>query len=442
MVPTDPNYIPPGTYTVTEKVAPDGYNLSDEVQTITFWIDIDNAGNKTPRHSGPLVFKNYHKPEIHLKKVDESGEPLPGAIFDIFRDGQKIGSETTDNNGEIVLLDVQDGYYEFVETSAPAGFFMPFNRSESVYVDSSQAPDGYVYNLTKKNYHRTTILIEKYVAGSEETLPGAVFEVMIDGELLGRYTTGPSGRIEITPEEYGEFLNDHGLAAKESWTVSVREVVGPEGYLLDDDDWQTAELHQGELLKPFVFTDTKYPEVWVRKVDRETKEPLAGASFKVLIDGVDIGGPFVTDATGWVKITYADYKNFLQDFNDPVPGHGWGVTVTEVNMPEFYNKDKQTDSGDYTKTSTLGPQASKIEFEFEDTHYRDLLVKKKDSQTGWPLKGAKFLLESVKLEDTGQNNGGTWRRELETAGGTFVANIGPTGPNGYARWSDLPAGSM
>ena len=66
--------------------------------------------------------------------------------------------------------------------------------------------------------------------------------------------------------------------------MSVREVVAPEGYLIDDDNWQTAELHQGELLKPFVFTDTKYPEVWVRKIDRESKLRLAGGGIGFCVE--------------------------------------------------------------------------------------------------------------------------------------------------------------
>lgn len=435
--PAGENYCPPGTYSVREKIPPEGYKLSDQVEELTLWLEDDGQGGQIPRHSGPLVFQNYKKPTVELIKVDDAANRLPGAVFDIYRDGQKIGTETTDETGTIRLVDVPDGYYSFYEVSAPAGYFLPFKRNYSLDVRAENAPEGYTYKLTAVNYRYTTILIQKQSRGTEEPVAGAVMEVMIDGELLGRYTTGASGTIEITYEEYGEFLHNHGLENKESWTVSVREVVAPEGYLIDDDNWQTAELHQGELLKPFVFTDTKYPEVWVRKVDRESKLPLAGASFKILIDGVDIGGPFVTDETGWVKITYEDYKNFLQDFNDPVPYNGWGVTVTEVNTPEFYNKDKQTDSGDYTKTGTLGPQASKITFEFEDTHYRDLLVKKKDSETGWPLKGAKFLLESVKLEETGQNNGGTWRQELETDenGEALFKNV----PNGTYRLLETQA---
>ena len=54
--------------------------------------------------------------------MDESSQPLAGAIFLILRDGQIIGTEETSADGTITVSNVSEGYYEFVEVSAPAGY--------------------------------------------------------------------------------------------------------------------------------------------------------------------------------------------------------------------------------------------------------------------------------------------------------------------------------
>ena len=43
-----------------------------------------------------LVFENDAKVKIELLKVDDSTAPIEGAVFNILKDGQIIGSEATD----------------------------------------------------------------------------------------------------------------------------------------------------------------------------------------------------------------------------------------------------------------------------------------------------------------------------------------------------------
>lgn len=430
-------YIPPGDYTVTETLPPPGYVKTDDGQHL--WLKYQN-GKATK--SGDLIFSNDKLRSVRIKKMSMDNTPLPGAQFDIYRDGQYVGSSVTDDNGEFMWTGdngLEDGLYTFVETAPPAGYLLPFDNKQSVKVDSSLIHDDETISLTFKNYEDSEIKIKKVASGTNMPIEGAVFEVQIEGETLGRYPTGPDGTILITPEEYGAFLQKNGWTNRTSWTIGVREVVAPDGYLIDSTDWQIAELHQGETLKEFTFTDTKYPEIWVRKVDRETKEPLQGATFKIEIDGVDIGGPFMSGPDGWVKITYDVYSRFLQDFNDPLPYNGWGVSVTEIDVPDNYNKDSQPlgtdETRQYTLTGTLGPQQSKIEFQFEDTSYRKLRVIKRDAETSWPLVGAEFTLESVTLD-----NGGSHRQVLTTneTGEVLFENV----PNGtYKLWeSAAPQG--
>ncbi|MBM6724002.1 SpaA isopeptide-forming pilin-related protein [Pseudoflavonifractor phocaeensis] len=431
---TDPNgenYIQPGEYTVTEEIAPPGYEKSDEAQNLRLWIE-DIDGVPTPMHSGPIVFENKPLHSVIIQKVDESGNGLPGAVFEVYCNGALVTNITTGADGTFTFAGTDgngltNGTWEFVEVKAPDGHLLPYNKVQRVTINTEH-DDVLIHELTFVNYTYPEIVIKKVAAGEEQPLAGAVFEVMIDGTNIGTYgPTGPDGTIVINHDVYGKFLENDN---QDTWTVGVREVVAPDGYLIDDPDWQFAEIHRGTELQPFVFTDTKYPEIHILKRDRDTGDPVAGTSFRVEINGVDIG-TVVTEDDGVATITYEDYKRFLGDINgDEVSQDGWGVTVTEVEVTPGYNKDLQPESGDFSITKHLQPNQSVLEFVFEDTPYRDLLIRKYDSTNSWLLQGAHFYLESITLENP------------EAAGPDGVVTAdGVTNENGELLFEDLPNGT-
>lgn len=424
---TDPgaeNYLEPGEYTVTETVPPVGYEKTTEAKNLRLWIE-DVDGVPTPMHSGPIVFENQPKHSVIIQKVDPEGSGLPGAVFDVYQNGSKVDSITTGPDGTFTYAGtdgngLSTGTWEFVEVKAPDGYLIPYDNHQSITVNTLY-DDVRVHQLTFVNQEYPEIVIQKVSAGEEQPLAGAVFEVKIDGKDFGRVgPTGPDGTMTISHELYGEFLDPE----QESWTVQVREVQAPDGYLIDDPDWQTAEIRRGQTLAPFVFTDTKYPEIVIRKSDRETEERLPGTTFEISIDaGASFSLTKQTDENGEIWITYEDYEQFIGDI---VWDKGWTVTVTETIMPDGYNKDKQEESGDWTITKQLQPGQSLLEFDFTDTHYRDLLVRKYDSNNSWLLANAQFELESINLEDP--------------AAGSTVRRNGTTDENGELLFKGLPNG--
>ena len=429
--PTGENYIEPGEYTVTEVIPPPGYEKDNTAQNLRLWLeDKDGDGVDEPYSSGPITFVNEPKHSIVIQKVDESGNGLPGAVFDIYLNGAKIDSATTGGDGTFTFAGtdgngLEPGTYDFVEVQAPNGYLIPYWACQSITIKQGDN-DVLIHTLTFVNYTYPEIVIQKVAAGNDQPLAGAVFEVMVDGTNLGRFgPTGPDGTIIINHDVYGEFLKND---KQDSWTVQVREVEAPEGYLIDDTNWQTAEISRGTKLAPFVFTDTKYPEIVIRKSDRETEEMLPGATFDIQIDaGASFNLTKQTDENGEIWITYDDYAEFIGDI---VWDRGWTVTVTETVMPDKYNRDPQPESdggAGFTVTKQLLPGQSLLEFDFTDTHYRDLLVVKSDASNSWRLADAKFKLESINLDDP-------------AAGGT-ISREGTTNANGELLFEDLPNGT-
>ena len=158
----------PGTYRAWEIAAPEGYSL-DPSDVKTFRISAE-----TPEVQ--LVFKNDAKVKVRLTKLDASDNPLAGAIFNIFRDGQIIATEATDANGQITISDVETGMYTFVETFAPDGYAIN-DQPVIVHVSQANIEGGGVISVTAVDKRLPDLTIQKKDAASGEVVPNTVFEL-------------------------------------------------------------------------------------------------------------------------------------------------------------------------------------------------------------------------------------------------------------------------
>ena len=98
----------PGVYEIKEIVAPKGYKLDDKIYTAKV-----NTGEVTT-----VTLKNYANPGLKIIKYDEKTmERLPDTTFEVYKDTVLIGTFTTDELGEITLLDLAEGTYLVREIS-------------------------------------------------------------------------------------------------------------------------------------------------------------------------------------------------------------------------------------------------------------------------------------------------------------------------------------
>ena len=139
--------LPTGSYLAEEITQPEGFILSSDVSKVKQPFVWDGE------HDVSLVFENSSKVKLRLKKIDESGQPLTGAVFVILRDGQVIGTEETGPDGTITVSNVTEGYFEFREVSAPAGF--DCNRSPvGVHINAEDLQGEQTIVVEKMNHHK------------------------------------------------------------------------------------------------------------------------------------------------------------------------------------------------------------------------------------------------------------------------------------------------
>ena len=165
--------LPDGTYTMTEVVAPDGYN---KVSTdFTFTIKngvVDATGTTEYDVSGnDITMKDGQKPSVTIsKQAVGGGEELTGAVLKLtapagidlskvkgsYSDGSTAGIETSGNTitwtsdkakGGVTLANLPAGVYTLEETTAPDGFTK--KTEEMNFEVGADGKVGTVNGLTK-----------------------------------------------------------------------------------------------------------------------------------------------------------------------------------------------------------------------------------------------------------------------------------------------------
>lgn len=371
----------PGNYTITEVKAPDGYLIGKNASRT---IQITAGDTQT------ITFANPSTCSLLIKKVCSinTDKMLEGAVFDVrYADGSVVGDSNgvyeTGADGTILITGLEANKAIIVtETKAPNGFAID-TKPQTVTTIA-----GKVVQLTFANAPYGKLVIEKRDSKTNELLPGAEFRVTTaagcevgqngvigDTKLTsnGIFTTGADGKITITNVRPGSYV--------------ITEIKAPDGYLIDDPT-RTITVTSGDT-QTIVFKDTKPGGLIIEKRDSVTKEPLAGATFKVTTsdgrfvaqDGgaTSTNGLYTTDANGQIHIVDLDPDTYV---------------VTEVTAPDGYLMDapSQTVKIEKNDTQTLT---------FYDTPLGGLTIVKVDSESGKRLEGAKIEVAKLNGEIVG-----------------------------------------
>ena len=345
----------PGSYVVTERIAPEGYACDTKPQTIE--IGTDGATYKVHFQNQPMCSL------VILKKDADNGNPLSGAQFKVTTSkgdviGKNNGIFTTDSNGSITISYLAKDSYIVEEVKAPDGYVLE-EQSKTIALDY-----GKTYTLEFTNKKMTSLVIKKVDSISGEPLVGAKFAVeKQNGEHVGEYTTDNTGIILLPTLD-------------PDWYV-VRETKAPEGYILDETP-KTVEVKTNV---PTVVTFENKPLSGIKivKTDSETGEPLEGVSFSVSKMNGEKIGTFKTDKEGMV---------YISDLED-----GY-YTVTETEGLEGYHWDKEP------KTIEVKSGKQTI-VEVENQPYSGLVIEKTNSRTGDPIEGVEFLVTKFNGEQIG-----------------------------------------
>ena len=290
---------------------------------------------------------------------------LAGARFSIYFNGQIVGSDITNAQGEIYVENAATGLWSFMETSAPDGFCVD-PTPKSVYVDVSEGDRE--YSVAATNYELPDMKIIKRDAMSGKPIAGTVFSIKsVTGSYSTSVTTGTDGSATLSAIPAGVYV--------------VREESVPEPYIVTNTE-QTVALRPGKTSE-VTFVDYEKPGLEIVKKNIANGEPIEGVTYRI----EQIDGSFSTSAT-----TDNHGRIFLASI--PVGSY----KVTEINVPShvILSPIPQEVALKAGETSTVT---------FFNALKPTLEIRKVDSVTGDPVKGAKFQIwYGSNHTDTGELN--------------------------------------
>ena len=239
--------------------------------------------------------------DITLKKVAAgTTRGLDGARFLIYRDGQIVGSDVSQNGGIIEVNNVTKGLWSFVETEAPEGFCAD-SAPISIYVDTTDGNKQ--YTVTATNYELPSMKIIKTDAQTGTPIPGTVLSIKsVTGSYSTSVTTGSDGSATLSDIPADVYV--------------VREESVPEPYIVSNTE-QTVALRPGKTSE-VRFQDYQKPGLEILKKNIANGEPIEGVTYRI----EQIDGSFSTSAT-----TDGAGRIFL----DSIPVGSY--RITEKNVP-------------------------------------------------------------------------------------------------------------
>ena len=180
--------MPIGSYVATEVTPPSGYTTSSDPNKIRQEFVWDG------QHDVDLIFENDAKVKIELRKVDDSDRPIEGAVFNILKDGQIIGSEATDASGIITLTGLPVDSYEVTEKSVPDPYVVAAEPTQTIWLGP-----GDDQQLIFDNLKQPQLTIAKVDAADSTTpIPGTVFRIEgVDSDYVNTVTTGQDGTVTL-----------------------------------------------------------------------------------------------------------------------------------------------------------------------------------------------------------------------------------------------------
>ena len=297
-----------------------------------------------------LVFYNDRLPGIHLIKVDSAdlSRTIPNARFRIEAVDGSYGPKefVTSDAGLIDLSDLPVGAYKVTELEC-AGYVID-NAERIIQLDGGEQAQFIFTNSALPS------LCLKKLSADGTPLAGVSFRLskIEDGSYYLDRTTNTAGEIlweDLTP----------GI-----W--SLREIATVNDHILDTQEYHI-ELFAGKMSTK-VLQNQRRPNLTVWKHDADTGEPIADTVFEVrAADGHSVD-QIKTDSEG-----KAELRNLL-------PGV---YEISEKSVPSPWLLDAPS------QLVTLYPNRDHTVY-FENHQKPSLTVKKVDSVTGDPLRGAKF----------------------------------------------------
>lgn len=339
----NPSGLSVGNYTFKETTAPKGYKASNETYRISIMPDGSIIGDTIVKNEPNIVT---------LKKVNKEKAGLAGAEFELKDEsGNVIKTIVSDKSGNMEIRGLAVGNYSLIETKAPKGYI----KSDKVYRISITA-DGQVTGDTEiMNEDTFAEIVKENEKG--DRLEGAEFELSeYNGKFLAKAKTDKDGKITVRRLPAGKYI--------------LKETKAPNGYVLSDKEYVIEMSEDGKVTGDTTIVN-KQAEIVLKKLDKDTKDPLEGAKFTLKSGSKIIDKNIESDRRGEIILKGLAEGNY---------------TLEETDAPDGYIKASKEFKFTIDKNGKLKGEGTIYNSKASFT------LIKKDLTTGAVLEGASFVI--------------------------------------------------
>ena len=350
-----------GTYAVTETAAPNGYEIDNAGPE---YVVLPNSGSSTVTITFTDTPTVTATGKIRKVDADDPTRGLAGAVIKITGvDNNFTGTYTTGAGGALtdVPWDTMPiGSYVAEEMTPPNGYSLSKDAGkvrQEFYWDGKTD-----VSLVFENDAKVKVQLIK-LNDANSPLPGAVFHILRDGQLIGTEVTDASGKITVPNVTEGMYA-----FVEVSAPAPYAKLTAPVCAHVDQ-----ATVNGGGTVT-VTAKDQKLPNLTIQKLDKQTKQPIPGTVFE--IKGIHYG--YHQDVT-----TGPDGKAVLT----AIPVDSYEVKETSVPAPYVVG-------GETIQTIYLGP-GNDQNLVFENLKMPQLTVTKIDAEDSKPIPGTVFTVEGI-----------------------------------------------
>ena len=288
--------------------------------------------------------------DITFRKVAAGTDRgLDGAVYNIYLDGQIVGSDVTSGGGIIEVQDVTEGLWTFVEQEAPSGYALD-PTPHSVYVSVTDGDRQYTVTAEDEELPGLKVIKTSAVDGSP--VENAVYSIKgVTCTYSTSVSTGADGAALVENLPAGVYI--------------VKEESVPAPFVRTASE-QTIALRPGKISEAR-FEDYTKPGLEIVKKNIADGSPIEGVTYQVR----QIDGDFLDTVE-----TDADGRAFLE----VDPG---SYEVSEVHVPS------NVIISEIPQTISLEPGVTRT-VRFFNAVKPSLTILKRNSITKDPLENAKF----------------------------------------------------
>lgn len=308
-------YLKPGIYYVQEILAPDGYIVNKEVQSINASLEETNM----------VRFKNKYT-ETKIVKKDDQNQFLSNVQFEIstkkdfsqllkhdgtgfiIDDGTSLF--TTNENGEIILKKLNSGTYYLREVLAPQQYYLSNQEVYTLTVEKNKNCEITIINRPRN-------LVIKKMNEKDEVLVGASFQISKYPDMSNPLLS-EEGQPYFITDINGEIV----IKGLDNGIYYIQELNAPFNYVLDSTIHQIElKSNQDHMIKLY---NTNFQFFIVKK--DENNQPLEGAEF------------IVFDESGKKEILR--FTSMTAPFDASTLTMNQTYILREVKAPNGYQKNK------------------------------------------------------------------------------------------------------